>query len=418
MTVTSDTLAYVTADEPGIGGRIKARTEDFVVEEVPLFTPGGEGGNGGDYLYLQVQKRKRLTSDVVRFFAEHFGVEREAIGFAGLKDKHAVVRQWFSVAGATEDRAVEFADGHVGIVDMCRGPVALTPGDLAGNRFEIKVRDVAGTEVVRAKRIVDHLARHGAANFLGDQRFGYRLNNHEQGRRLITGDLQGFLDVMLGEPRDDDNEHNRAARSAYEAGDYAAALEAWPTVHRFERQAIGPLSRGASAAEAVSSIDLLQRRMLVTAWQSAIFNRVLDARVRAGRLHVMELGDLAFKHTTRGVFQVRDLAAEQPRCDAFEISATGPMWGPDMRRASGDVDTRELDALAESGVSLERVMELAGDDYEPRSSRRAMRMQVYDPLVTGGADEFGPFVKVEFGLPRGCFATTVMREVMKSGVGG
>src|ERR1041385_7390446 len=172
--LTAEGLCYLTGDEAGIGGKLKERPEDFVVEEIPLYDPEGRG----DHLYLYVEKRRRLTTDVVRYLARHFGVPWRSIGYAGLKDKHAVTRQWFSIEHVKEERAREFKDDHVQIVDMGRHPTKLKRGNLRGNRFTIKIRDVSLNEGLRARRILDRLVAEGAPNFLGEQRFGYRNNNH------------------------------------------------------------------------------------------------------------------------------------------------------------------------------------------------------------------------------------------------
>jgi len=400
-------LTYFTADLPGIGGALKQRPADFLVDEVPAYEPCGEG----DHLYLIVEKRRRLTTDVVRYLAKHFGVSRKAVGFAGLKDKHAITRQAFTVEHADAKLVDRFEDEHIKILLADYHRNKIKRGHLRGNRFVIKVREVEPTAVLRAKPILDQLAAHGAPNFLGEQRFGYRFQNHELGRLLLRGDYQGFLDMMLGQPRESDRDIIRQARAAYDAGDYHKALELWPTVHRFERQAVGPLSRGASAADAVNGIDSTQRHLLVSSCQSAVFNNVLDRRLREGNYELRE-GDLAFKHDSRGVFHVEHIEAERPRYVAQAISPTGPMWGRKMQRPTGWVAEWETEELAAAGLSEDLFAE---GKYTPDGSRRAMRMPVTDASVTGGVDEHGAFVKVSFELPRGCFATTVMREIMKDG---
>jgi tRNA pseudouridine13 synthase len=402
-------LAYLTGDEPGIGGRIKARPEDFLVEEVPLYPPTGEG----EHLYLVVEKRRRLTTDLVRLLAQHFGVRREVIGFAGLKDKHAVTRQCMTIHHGDIDKARTFADGHIRILAAERHRNKIRRGHLKANRFVIKVREVEPAHAPRAKRLMDRLVRFGVPNYYGEQRFGYRRNNHTLGKLLLLRRYQEFLDQMLGQPRDDESPKAQDARRAYDEGDYPRALKLWPTVHRFERQACGPLSRNASPEQAINGIDHTQLTLLISSFQSEIFNRVVDRRLRDGLYDRVLVGDLAFKHTTRGLFMVLDADHEQPRCDALEISPTGPLWGPDMVMPNGQVIAWERQALAATGVSEEQLV--IDGPYAPGGSRRAMRMLVADPDVGGGADEHGPYIRIAFELSRGCFATTVLREITKAG---
>lgn len=404
-------LMYTTADEPGIGGRLKRRPEDFVVEEIPRFEPSGTG----DFLLLWVEKRRRLTTDFVRIMSDYLRVPRERFGFAGLKDKHAVSRQMFSIEGGDGEMAAQvegFDDGNIKVLWTDQHHHGLSRGAHRGNRFEIHIRDVQPTDVIAARNILDRLAETGAPNFIGEQRFGYRMDNAILGQLLIEERWQEFLDQMLGRPIEGEIERNVAAREAYDEGDYETALDRWPTVHRFERQALGPLSRGATASEAVNAIDPTQLSLLLSAFQSAIFNRFIDARLRAGRWNTLELGDVVTSHRTDTLRFVEDLDTDQPLCDRKEISATGPMWGRGMMRAGGETGQGELDALLATGATEE----MFGQDraFRPPGARRPLRSLIGDYEVGGGVDEHGPYVRLQFALDRGCFATIITREVMKN----
>jgi tRNA pseudouridine13 synthase len=406
--LTTEGLAYLTDDEPGIGGSIKGAAEDFVVEEIN----DTDFPESGEHLYLYVEKVHRLTTDVVRLFSQHFSVGWDDVGYAGLKDKHALTRQWFSIPRGKGQRAAEFEDSHIRILRVERHDQELLRGQLAGNRFEIKVRDVGPAAVLRARRILDRLVKSGAPNFIGEQRFGYRNNNHLQGRSLLIGDLQEFLDSLLGRPGKNEPRMNEEARRAYDAGDYRAALDFWPTVHRFERQALGPLSRGAPLADAVHGIDKPHLTLMVSAFQSAIFNRVLDDRLRRRFFDTLLEGDLALEFGSHRLIEVRDPAGEQPRADRLEVTATGPMWGRKMPLAGGKVGEWEREALHDAGMTEEILFR--DGPYTPEGLRRPMRMRIKSPRVGAGSDERGPYVFVGFELPPGCFATVVLREIMKN----
>ena len=96
-------LGFLSSDLPGIGGAIKLRPEDFLVEEIPLYEPAGEG----EYLYMFIEKRTRTTSDVVRHIARTFWARKSDIGYAGLKDARAITTQWISLPGVEPARALE-----------------------------------------------------------------------------------------------------------------------------------------------------------------------------------------------------------------------------------------------------------------------------------------------------------------------
>ncbi|HEX7010573.1 MAG TPA: tRNA pseudouridine(13) synthase TruD [Phycisphaeraceae bacterium] len=412
-------LAYLTADLPGIGGAIKQRPEDFLVQEQPLYEPTGEG----EHLLLCIQKTSATTLDVVRRLAKAFRVSRNEVGYAGLKDKHAVASQHFSVrltdAGVDQAKGLEHLshDPRLAVLWSARHTGKLRRGHLAGNRFVIRVRDVEPTAVLWAKRVLDRLTASGAPNYVGQQRFGYRQNNHELGRLLLKGQYAALLDEMLGRPSELDSPRVRAAREAYERGDYTAALEHWPRHLRFDRQALDALRQGRTPQQAVRAMDRVQREFLVSSVQSAVFNRVLDHRLREGWFDRLLPGDLAWKHDSRAVFTVDEATAELEngptgRVRTLAVSPSGPMWGQSMMRAQGQPGRIELEALEAMGLSEQEMVSTEMATVE--GARRPLRVPLRDPDISGGVDEHGAYVRLAFELPRGAFATAVLREIMKT----
>ncbi len=413
----TDSLAYLTDDLPGIGGAIKQRPDDFLVEEQPLYPTRGHG----EHLFLLIEKTSITTTDVVRQLSHAFRVGRNDIGYAGLKDKHAIVRQHFSVHlpdRQDENQCIHRLQDHkhLKVLWADRHTNKLKRGHHGGNRFVIRIRQVQPTDVLKAKAIMDRLYAEGVPNFVGEQRFGYRQHNHILGKLLLAGEYQALLDEMLGRPIDADPPSMQQARTAYDQGNYEEALRYWPKHLRFDRQALDALRQGRNAKEAVMSIYRSQREFLVSALQSAIFNAVLDHRLRQGTLNRLIPGDLAWKHDSRSVFAVDEETAEKEnaptgRVPTLEVSPSGPMWGINMTRASGEPGRIEAQMLEAFGVKPEL---LAGcGDVHAEGSRRPMRIALRDPEVTGGSDVHGPFVKLAFEMPRGAFATIVLREVMK-----
>ena len=415
--------AYMTADVPGIGGVLKARPEDFLVEEIPAYEPCGEG----EHLYLWVQKRGMATMHMLRLLADHFGVRREAVSCAGLKDTHAVTTQMVSVhlPGKKNAEHSAFTHEQVSILWTDRHNNKLRRGHLKGNRFVLRVRNVTASKAVYAHKALMKLAAAGAPNRIGAQRFGMLANNHIVGRALILGDFQGTLDAMLG-PNAEHPEVHAEARALYAAGKYEEAMHAMPRSAHAERRCLSVLARGEDAKRAVYSIERLIQSFLVTAWQSAVFNAVLDERIGNETYTRLIEGDLAFKHDSGAVFPIdaptlADTAVTDPsqalaqRLSRVEISPSGPMWGPEMTEASGAVGEMERRIMESSGVALERLRAYWQQSREAMlGQRRALRIPVANPDVEGGMDEHGEYVKLRFELPRGSFATSVMQEIMKT----
>ncbi len=418
---------YLTGSIEGTGGRIKQRPEDFLVDEIPAY----EACGSGEHVYLFVQKRGVSTLEVVRILAEHFGVSRGAVGYAGLKDARAVTRQVLSVHlpgfhGDVGERFGMIRDERVSVLWVDRHTNKIRPGHLKGNRFSIRIREVEVRSVLSAKRVLDVLGRVGVPNRFGVQRFGARGNNHVLGRMLLKGDGEGFVREMMGARSDEDFSRTGSGYSAAcercARGDLEGALAALPEWARVERRVLREMARGKDATRALRTIDRDSRAMYLSAVQGAVFNRVLEARLREGTFAMLKAGDLAFKHDSGAVFGVDESLAmsleTKERVGRLEISPSGPMWGPRMMRAGGEVDRAEIGALEAEGLTLD---DLGGDrsgmaELMP-GVRRPLRVAVMLPEVEGGVDEHGAYVRVAFELARGAYATEVLEEIMKVEVG-
>ena len=145
-----------------VTGILRLTPDDFEVTESLTFEPTGEG----EHLYLLVEKRGLTTHAVQQMLAGSCGVPIRDVSFAGMKDKRAVARQWFSV------RLPQREDVHVGegvrILRQVHHRRKLRRGELDRNRFRIRIRDLAGDP----QAALALLGEHGAPNYFGAQRFG------------------------------------------------------------------------------------------------------------------------------------------------------------------------------------------------------------------------------------------------------
>lgn len=155
----------LTADLPGISGRIKVEPEDFEVEEIPAYLPSGDG----EFLYLWIEKRDMGAQYFAGQVARRLDIPTGEIGSAGLKDRRAVTRQWISVPLRAEPNLGRLDGDGLKLLDVRRHSNKLRPGHLRGNRFRILVRDAVDTPL---SAIVERLRRLGLPNFYGTQRFG------------------------------------------------------------------------------------------------------------------------------------------------------------------------------------------------------------------------------------------------------
>lgn len=337
-------LPFVTAGLPGSGGTLKASPEDFRVDELPAYLPSG----AGPHLYLRVEKRGRTTRDVLRELAARLGVPERDAGYAGLKDREAVTTQWLSFPAARDPDPASLAGDGFRVLEGSRHANKLRTGHVRGNRFAVTVR---GGDLEPARACAAALAVRGLPNFFGPQRFGADGRNAEVGRAILRAERTP--------------EAGRAAR------------------------------------------DRFLRRLSISAWQSAAFNRWLSERMDDGLFATALAGDVLRKLESGGTFVCEDPATDGPRVASFEVSPAGPMPGHRLRPSSAGVPReREERILRAEGMTL---ADLARGGDEAQGTWRAARLPVAIALepVEGG-------YRAAFDLPRGSYATVVMRELMKS----
>lgn len=338
---------------PPLAGVLKATPEDFIVEEALGFVADGQG----EHDLLWIEKRGANTEWVARGLARFAKVPQVAVGYAGLKDRHAVTRQAFTVQlpGRRVDwGALELAG--VRVLRVQRHSRKLRRGALTGNGFELTLREVAG-DFAAAEGLLARLRARGAPNYFGAQRFGHAGGNLTLARRLFAGETLG--------------------RS--------------------------------------------ERAFALSAARAAIFNAVLDRRVRSGSWERALAGDLMNLAGRRAWFGpvLADGDIER-RCAAGDIHPTGPLWGSPPAPVAGECAAIEH-ALAQELAELARGLEAAGLESE----RRALRMipadlsweWVEDRQAEPGAVHAAPCpapcsLRLRFHLPPGAYATSLIRELV------
>jgi tRNA pseudouridine13 synthase len=345
-------LPLLTADLPGTGGLHKSVPEDFLVEELPLYPRSGEG----QHTWLFVEKRGLTTDEAVERLCAALGVSSRDAGVAGQKDRQALTRQWISLPGIDSARALALTIDGLRILEVTRHGHKLRTGHLAGNRFTLTLRGVVPGAVERAQAILAALVeRGGLPNYYGAQRFGARGDNAARGRALVVG----------------------------------------------ERLPGRPPSRG-------------ERRLLVSAFQSELFNRALAERLREGLLGTVLLGDIVQKRDSGGLFTADEAALPDAaaRLAAGAVAVTGPMFGHQMKAppAGTPVAEREARLLAAEGVTCETFAALGA---LAEGTRRPYQVPLESAKVRPGDDDDA--LVIEVTLPPGSYATVLLTELTKPG---
>jgi tRNA pseudouridine13 synthase len=300
----------------------------------------------GDHTYVWIEKRNLTTLDAVNRLARVLGVDNRDVGYAGMKDRHATTRQWLSLPGVDPARAQEAAVEGLRILSTARHRNKLRVGHLHGNRFEICLDDVADLEGIALAKALDELAVTGVPNRYGRQRFGSAGDNLEVG-----------LSVLRGTRRE---------------------------------------------------LDGRRRKLLLSAVQSAVFNRVLELRSQESGLLTVLGGDILEKVASGGQFASTDAAADQTRVEAGEVVPTAPLPGGRVRSPEPGSAARALEdrALADLGIGPDELGQV-GRSLPGTRRPVVVRVTLDEPAVAREASR----LRLRFSLPPGSYATVVLEAL-------
>lgn len=386
-----------------VAGVLKSYPDDFVVDELQLYDPCGEG----EHLYLTVRKTNISHDELVRQIASEFGVSKRDVGAAGRKDLRAITTQMVSIYLPGKEIEVPDLIGSIEVLASTWHTNKLRLGHLSGNRFSIRLREIDPRNHERIEERLCSLSKNGLPNSFGSQRFGNHGNNHKLGLAVILEDWDALTKKLLyGEER----YHSFALK-----GDYRRAVDAWPFGQRAERNVLEVLAQGKSPEKACKTIAKSLRTLWVNAFQSAVFNEVLQQRQKDGTWNTILEGDVVWNHEGGGrtfVATPEDVCSTtiEERISAISISPSGPLWGAKMRLPMKSVLTLEQSVLSTFGVEDEQLTKIK---KIAKGSRRPLRVQVANQTMEVGVDHISDFVELKFDLPAGSYATVVIDQLLR-----
>ncbi|PSQ14391.1 tRNA pseudouridine(13) synthase TruD [Halobacteriales archaeon QS_8_69_73] len=424
-------LYVSTAD--GVGGRLRNRPEDFRVREREAFDvdlrPAGADPGSYPHLIFRATLRGWDTNDFAAALSDALGVSRERVSWAGTKDKHAVTTQLFSVrSDRTDLPAVDDAD----LEPLGRAGRPVLFGDLAGNDFEIVVRDADRPAAVES--VVDELRDFAAdgddgddgdgdvvavPNYFGQQRFGSRRPiTHRVGLDVVRGDWAAAAVRYVCEASEREPDRTREAREEVgETRDWATAVERLPGHLRYEQAIAGRLAEGADGPAdyraALEELPTNLQRLFVNAAQSYVFNRICSERLRRGLPFgrpvagdVVCFADDAGRPATDRTQVVDEdrLTTVRRHCERGRAFVTAPLVGTDTIFGDGEPADIARGVLDELGVGPSD-FDLPGE-FGTTGTRRPVR------VATDLAVDRDPLT-LSFSLPPGSYATVLAREVCK-----
>lgn len=391
-------LEYFVTSIPGVGGKLRYKPQDFYVEEIapPSQEAGEDGVDGeerqrkGEYVHFTLEKINWDTMSAVQALARAVNAHPRRFGYAGNKDKRAITKQRVSAHRVKEDRLRQVFLPGIELYDFKRAEKPILLGGLMGNRFRIVARLIEAENVEELKMrlcaIREELGSRGIPNYFGYQRFGViRPNTHLVGRELVRGSIKDAVMKYLGSPYSLEKHDAREARACFDENlDYEEALRRYPDRLRYERAMLRHLSKNPrDYAGALRQLPKKLGILLVHAYQSYLFNRVLSRAIEAG-------------------IDFRGLKI--------------PLFGYATPPGDGPLGELEKEVLEEEGITPKNFWIRSMPEYSTRGYHRDACIETEIDL-TAQEDEHNPGKKAftaSFTLPRGSYATVVMREFMKT----
>ena len=406
----------------GIEGKLRKDPEDFEVEEI-VSIPGRshwiwmQKNSNGKHSIVEIKAKNWDTHVLVKELSRKLNISQKAIGFAGTKDKRAITTQHFSLRVAKEKITTLDLD-NIDITFKHKSIKPIRLGNLVGNKFKIKIANT-----VNSRENIDNILselRGFFPNYFGVQRFGtVRPITHIVGEKIVRGDYEGAVFDYL--TIDSPNFAGVEGREyLLKTRDFTKSIDKFPAHMLFERQLLGHLSRNeGDFTGAILQLPESLSKMLVHGYQSLIFNKVLDLRMKEGiDAFLPQIGDLVMPADGYGgpdqrvTIEVteRNQAKLSKRCREGKAWIAGLLPGANSNFSNGIQGELERQVMEELDVKFE---DFIIDDMPELSSYGMYRplFQKYNDIELE-FDSGDPIFS--FWLHKGTYATSFLREIMKS----
>jgi tRNA pseudouridine13 synthase len=415
-------MLYYSTKRKGTGGILRQRPEDFIVEEI---TREGLIANlelqklnrgEGKYTLAVLKKISLDLIPTISLLSKKLGA---SVQFAGIKDRRAITCQLISIEKPVSERNLSLKLKNIELKPIGRSRWGLTPGELRGNRFTIKIRSIERKALnPQALLPMDWLP-----GYFGHQRFGTtRPNTHKVGRFLVKKNYEGAIREFLAEPYPNEPGFAHQARSDLKKiWDLEKAYRDFPTYLTYERNLIKwMLESPNNYAVALKALPKTLLRFFVNSYQSYLFNQALSKRWSLYGLLEARVGDYVAPLDSWGS-PSRPIKVSQSNIQKLQrmISARKAVL---MMRVIGKgsilegADLEVYDKLLEAeGLSLDDFKQVLGMTFMGTLRFATFRPTSYE-IVGQGSDELNKgkmYAEISFSLPKGCYATVLLREIMR-----
>ena len=410
----------------GIGGKLRISPEDFIVNEIFLYPKRVKHGR---FSIAEVSCRNWETHRLVRELSKRLKISQKRIGFAGTKDKRSCSTQLMSFYNVSEEDISNIKIKDVSIKNMYHSDKTIKIGSLLGNRFEITIRNIdKNIQSEQIDTIASYLERYGGfPNFYGVQRFGViRPITHIIGSHIIQGDFESaVMDYIANPINGEDEETYKLREELEESRDFSKALQSYPDTLNFEKAILNKLV--VAPEDFVGALQELPKNLLmmfVNAYQSFLFNKMLSERIRKNiSLNEALIGDIVFpvkKNVVDNHYIMvtkSNIAKVNKQIMKNKAVVTGLLIGCDSVFSKGEMGEIEHTVIDHEKIDYQDFIIPKIPFLSSTGSRRSvlgMLNKIDWKLHNDTVQSDKKAVTLKFELQKGCYATSLLREFMKS----
>ncbi len=337
---------------------------DFVVEEIPLYSWSGMG----EHLILHVRKKELTTWEMLEIVASYLGIKTKEIGYAGLKDKNAMTKQFISVHKIHADKMALFSHEKIKIIETHYHDNKIRMGHLKGNRFFIRLKKVTPLAAKMIEQALGQIKKSGMPNFFGYQRFGIEGDNYQKGEAIVSGQLK---------------ERNVKLRRMYVSAYQSHMFNLW-------------LSRRIEISKMVASFEASEIESLLNMPKESI--AMMKAQAHPFKLMV---GDTMMHYPYGRLFAFDGSSDEAERFISRDAVPTGLLNGKRVKHSEADAYSVEKEFV--------RTMD------EDGARRYAW---IFPEEIESLYRENEAWMELHFSLPKGSYATVLLEEIAKRNIKG
>ena len=409
----------------GVGGKLRICPEDFIVRENSNYPNEKKDGK---FAIAEVTAINWETNLLVREISNRLRISRQRIGFAGTKDKRAKTTQLMSFYNVNLEKLSNIKIEDVDIKNIYSSDKPVKIGNLIGNSFEIIVRDTRDFDKEELDKTISLINQTGGfPNFFGIQRFGaIRPITHVVGKYIVKDDYEKAVMSYIANPIEgEDEESYELRKKLQESYGFSEALKTYPNQLNFEKAILNKLVQ--DPKDFISALKELPKNLLtmfVYAYQSYLFNKILSKRIKQNLpLNKAIVGDIVLP-IRKNIIDEKGIIVKESNIEKInkqilkgKAFVSGVLFGSDSTFSEGEMGEIERTIIENEKIDPRDFIIPDIPYISSKGTRRSLVAPVRNldfEIIKDDLNSKKQALLLKFMLKKGCYATSLLREIMKA----